>query len=246
MVSLMKEFNEVKLPFVLYKVRCHLRDIVGGIPADPNLVEAWVGATCKDKTREEREKIRDMHVSMLEEAADEKKTKTGICFHRKDGVLVIEGRQVKKMLKEAANILKDVVPTGWSGKEKGRPAKGISNFRSHMADQVFVDDRWIPVGIPGKTEPDSIEQKPIHVQTRQGMRDSIKTYELCRDVDIEFTVRRLNSPGKRSVPETALLAVLKYCQFVALGADRSQDRGKFDIVEIDKFKPEDVVQNCVG
>lgn len=219
-------------PFDTYKVQIHLHDIVGGIPRNPELIEAWIKAGSKKMSQEERERIRDTHVDKLGEVADEKREKQGIGFHRMDdGQLCIEGRQVKAMLKEAANIIKDTVPTG--RKDKDKPVVGIAQLKSKTADQVFITEEFIPLG---RTEPDAVEEKPIHVDTAMGPRDSIKVYEICRDVNVEFVVRRHKGMGKKAVPEAALLAILDYGQNVGLGADRSQGRGTFEVVNVEKIK----------
>ncbi len=190
-INLFAEFEKTGWdPFDHYKVKIHLHDLVGGIPRNPELIESWVNAGNKDKKQEERDNIRDAHLDTLDTMTDEKKNKQGIGFHRVDGQLCVEGRQLKAMLKEAANIIKDTVPTGRN--EKGKPVTGIPQLKSKTADQIFVTERFIPIG---KTEPDAVEEKPIHVETARGPRDSIKVYEICRDVDLEFTVRRPNAKG---------------------------------------------------
>lgn len=216
--------------FDQYVVKLRLRDIVGGIPQNPELIEAWLSAGNKIKSKEERDKIRDAHLDMLGAATDEKREGKGIGFHRTiDGTLCIEGRQLKSMLKEAANIIKDKVPTGKT--EKGKPVFGILNLKSKVADQVFVVEEFIPIG---RTKPDETREKPIHVQTPQGLRDSIKVYEICHDVEIEFTVNRFMGTGKMAVPEATLMGILDYAQYTGLGADRSQGRGVFEVISTEK------------
>jgi hypothetical protein len=207
-------------PFDTYTVKIKLRDIVGGLPMDPKLVEKWVNATNKTKSAEEREALKNADLALLPEATEEKKEQQGIGFARKDGQLVIEGRQVKAMLKEAANIIKNNVP--------GEP---ITQLKSKVADQVFVVEEFITLG---RTEPDAVEQKPIHVMTAQGPRNSIKVYEICRGVNVEFTVKRHNQKGKQAVLEKVLLAILDYGQSIGLGADRSQGHGLFEVLSVEK------------
>jgi len=199
---------------------------------NPNLVESWVNATNKKKSKEERAALVAADLALLPDMTDEKIEKQGICFPRKDGKLIFEGRKVKAMLKEAANIVKQLLPGG-----------GIANLKSKVGDQVFVDEYFLSLGRsqPDATEveegePDATEQKPIHVQTPQGKRDSIKVYEICRDVELEFTVRRLAQRGAMAVPESALLAILTYGQSIGLGADRSQGRGRFEILSVVKIR----------
>jgi len=202
------------------KIRCH--DLVGGRPLNADLIEKWVTATCKKANDKERQKIIDADVALLDETIDEVAEKQAIGFARIDGHLAIEGRQVKAMLKEAANIIKGIIPGGKDG-------KGIAALKSKVADQIFVEEEYI---ILDKTQPDDVEERPIHVMTRQGPRTSLKRCEIVRDVEIDFIVARRAGAGE-GVPQKALLAILDYAQQVGLGADRSQGRGRFEVLNVE-------------
>lgn len=223
-----------------YLVSIRLHDIVGGKPATPDMIEKWVNATNKEKAAEERAKIVNAHVETLADAADEQAQKQAVVFARVNGELAIEGRQIKAMLKEAGNICKDIVPTGQmerltaaekkAGKE-ARPQVGVKALRSKVADQVFVVDEYVSLG---RTEPDLVDDRPISVMTAQGPRTSIKRSEVCKDVELSFTVRRRTGAGQ-GVPEATLLAILDYAQQVGLGADRSQGHGLFEVQSVEKL-----------
>ena len=207
-------------PFDTYLVKIRVGALVGGLPKDPNMVAGWVNATNKKKSDADRAAIVEAHLEHLPDVEEDKKEKQGIGFARDGGELCIEGRQVKAMLKEAANIIKNVAPGG-----------PLTALKSRVADQVFVSELYIPVG---RTKPDRIVERAIHVLTPQGPRDSIKVCEVCDDVELEFTVRRMVRAGKRTVSEKVLLAILDYGQNVGLGADRSQGYGVFEILSVEK------------
>lgn len=207
--------------FDQYAVRIRIADIVGGKPATPEMIAAWVDATNKKKNADERKKIVDAHLETLADLTEEKADKQSVVFARVDGELAIEGRQIKAMLKEAGNIIKTIAP--------GEP---IAALKSKVADQVFVAEEYIKLG---RTEPDDREERPIHVMTAQGPRTSIKRVEIVRDVEIGFTVRRRRGRDKGSVPEKVLLGILDYAQQVGLGADRSQGRGMFKVLSVEKL-----------
>jgi len=212
--------------FDSYRVAARIKNIVGGKPATEDMIEKWVNATCKAKTAEERAKIRDAHVGTLPDMAEEKADAQTVVFARlPNGELAIEGRQIKAMLKESANIIKDIVPGGKDG-EAGQKA-----LKSKVADQVFVVEEHVPLGV---TEPTRREQRPIHVMTAQGPRTSIKRSEIVEGAEIQFTVKRRSGPGL-GVSEKALLGILDYAQTVGLGADRSQGFGQFEIVSVEKI-----------
>lgn len=216
-------------PFDRYRVEVRVGHLVGGLPMTTKLVESWVNATNKDKKAEDREAIRGAHVDTLPETVDEKKEKQGIGFARVDGQLCVEGRCLKAMLKEAANIIKDSCPSNSAVNES--TGTGIAGLKAKVADQVFVSEEYIPLG---RTEPDRIVERPIHVMTPQGARDSIKVCEVCDDVVIKFTVRRHKGMKKQAVPEKTLLAIVDYAQNVGLGADRSQGYGTFEVLSVVK------------
>jgi hypothetical protein len=207
-------------PFDTYRVTIKLKDIVGGKPASPELIEKWVAATNKAKSDEDRSRIVDAHLETLGEVTGDKTEQQTTVFARVDGGLAIEGRQVKAMLKESANIIKSIGPDE------------IKNLRSKVADQVFVADEYIPLG---RTAPDQYLERPIHVMTAQGPRTSIKRVEIVEGAEITFTIKRRRGKDKQSVPETTLLAVLDYAQTVGLGADRSQGFGMFEVVSVEKL-----------
>jgi len=209
-------------PFDRYRVRLRLKHIVGGLPAVPEIIKTWVETRNADKTAEEQKLMINAHIDELPEVADEVAEKKTIVFPRVGGQLAIEGRQVKAMLKEAANVVKNSLPRGC-----GKDGK-IAALKSKVAETVFVEEEYISLG---RAEPDEVIERPISVVTRQGPRTSIKRCEVCRDVEIEFHLRRLRGG---EVSEAVLLAILEYAQQMGLGADRSQGRGVFEVVDVEK------------
>lgn len=215
-------------PFEYYKIRLHINDVVGGKPLDPKIIEGWVNSTNKKKSEEERQAIIAAHLETLPDAVEEKQTKQSCVFSRVGGQLVLECRQIKAMLKENANITKDLVPTS--------DGNGIKNLKSKVADQVFVMGTYVDLY---RTEPDETLERPISVITVQGPRTSIKRVEIVRDTEIVFFVKRKRGNGKMDVPESVLMAILDYAQSNGLGADRSQGYGTFEVLEVKKVTREE-------
>lgn len=237
-------FNEFKNQFQdslydEYAVTLHLNDVAGGTPMHKDLITGWINATNKNKSEEERNKIIEATIKTLPEVAEEKEAKSWVGFKRdKDGYLYLEGRCVKAMLKEAANIIKQVVPVSAAeaaGKSKKSNAKGITNLKSKVADRVFVVENRVFFERDGERirKPDELEERPIHAMTPQGPRSSLKRTDILRGVDVKFTVRRL---ADNTVPETALYACLVYAQQLGLGSDRAQGRGTSNDVQCIKTK----------
>jgi hypothetical protein len=235
-------FSEFKAQFTEklydeYHVVMQLRDVAGGIPMHSDLIKGWIDATNKDKSDEERQKIVDATVEALPEVSEEKEAKSWVGFKRDDsGNLYIEGRCIKAMLKEAGNILKDIVPNGGKqiGKNKDKKV-GVTALKSKVADRVFVVEERVYFLRDGQRiqDVDELEERPVHAMTPQGPRSSLKRTDILRNVTVEFTVRRLAS---NDVPEETLFGILVYAQQLGLGADRSQGRGVSTDVTCEKIK----------
>lgn len=192
-------------------------DIAGGLPTDPRLIDAWQEARWKAAkiTPEDPQtpaEASEATKALLAAVPEEKGWTT---FPRDDlGRLCIEGRQVKAMLKESANICKGIIPIH----EKVIP------LRSKLAERVFVIERLIPL-LPERKEADETVERAIHVMTAQGPRDALKRVDICRNVELACTLRVLND-GMFTVP--ILTQLLEHASSNGLGADRSQGYGQFE------------------
>lgn len=217
-------------PFDEYHVRMVIPELVGGVPKHKDLLKGWINATNKEKSDEDRQKLIEASITELPDLSSEKEDKSWVGFKQDDKGLYIEGRQVKAMLKESANIVKKEVPVPKNIEKSG---KGIAALKSKVADHVFVVEDKIYLG---REKPDLQEERPIHVMTAQGPRTSVKRSDIVKDVTIDFTVRRFCDTA---VPEVSLFAILDYCRNLGLGADRSQGKGKVAEIFIEKMpKPE--------
>jgi hypothetical protein len=215
-----------------YQVKIHVDHLVGGIPKDPKMVEAWVNATCKAASAEDRAKIVKMDVEALPEVTSEVLSYSGTTFCEDKGNpckgLYLEGRQLKSMLKESANIMKTSVP---SSKKEGE--LGITALKSKMADQVFIEEDRVFLD---RQKPDRTTQRPISIKSGpQGPQSAIKVSDLCDDVNITFLIRRLR---KGEVSEKVLYLCLHYAENIGIGADRSQGFGKFKVEDVLKLSLE--------
>ena len=214
-------------PFHTYRVTLRLKDIAGGIPAHPDLIEPWINATNKEKSEEERQKIIEAHKEDLPSVSEEKEARSTTTFKRDDSGLYIEARQVKAMMKEAGNILKDYL--------------GVKALKSKVADQVFVtsevegmkDDHKIYLS---RDKPDCTEERPVHAMTPQGPRSSLKRSDIVKDTEISFIVHKFDN---KELTEDVLMGIFDFSQRSGLGADRSQDRGRFELVKITRLHKAD-------
>lgn len=204
--------------FTFHRLSVHLDDIAGGLPADPRLVDAWQQANWKKSAKllstdpQTPEEAAERTLELLEGIPEEKGFTV---FPREHGTdrLCVEGRQIKAMLKESANIMKGLLPV--NGK--------VIPLRSKLAERVFVVERLIPFD-PETKEPDDVIERAIHVMTAQGPRDAIKRSEIVRNRSIHCTLKVLND---RMFTPTLLRSLLDHAQENGMGADRSQGYGRF-------------------
>lgn len=175
--------------------------LVGGIPANPKLLDAWLeanGAPPEAKAEQElvQAALRDQEVEQH----------TSAFARDAEGMPCYESRCLKAAFKEAANILKD-------------SHLGVKNARSKLAEQVFVGPKLVQISTPIR-----VDERVIHVMTRMGPRDSLKRYEVTENVPLAFEVRTLVGGVFH---ENHLRIMVEYLQDGGLGADRSQGAGTF-------------------
>jgi hypothetical protein len=165
--------------------------IVGGVPSDPKVAEGWL----KSKLQATDDRIREMVAEVMverevgiEEATEivnSLKNLNGF-KHTPEGVLFIEGRQVKAALKEAVSVAvaaKKLDMTGW-----GATRKWLTNY---LPEHVFVIEETIILqqkdengNLVAVKSPTGIFQQFVH--THRG--SSIQYQEYVKDAEIEFTV----------------------------------------------------------
>jgi hypothetical protein len=209
-----------------YDLVLDLDDIAGGTPVDPRLIDAWQQANWDHQA-----KLLEGDPQTPQEAAERTKAmvptpavgeEQGWTTFVRDsaGRLCKEGRDVKAMLKECANIMKGLIPVA-----NAKGVEGTIPLRARLAEQVFVVERLIPL-TPERTEPDATLEKAIHVMTAQGPRDALKRTDVCRKVELHATLKVLRAKPM-IFSHDVLDEILFYAQDNGLGADRSQGMGCF-------------------
>jgi hypothetical protein len=91
-----------------------------------------------------------------------------------------------------------------------------------------VDDRLYL----GVTEPTGYDEGPIHVDTARGPRSAIKRVDFVDRPTVTFEVWVLSTASgeTRHIGEKDLVKMLTFSQENGCGSDRSQGRGKFDVL----------------
>lgn len=205
-----------------YHLRLMVSTIAGGLPRNPEMIASWQASRERDtiKAAEYAEETVESLGGQLLEETEDRIGAMWVGFAQPGGpgtALCIESRQVKAMLKEAANVLRTMVPI--HGK--------VIPLRARLAERVFVGPRWLPLTRDGAelTSPDVTSERAIHVMTRQGPRSALKRVDSCTDVDIACELTVLEDG---IFTEEILLQLLSYASLNGLGADRSQGSGEFD------------------
>lgn len=248
------EFSNEHL-YDYYRVRIQMRKcICGGIPRNPAVLAAWVKAKTgfnDELTTKQIAKITPaMEIQLGRTAAVAKADRVdvdptpedesreplsevaekidaswnGFAKDEKLG-LYIETRQVKALLREACTMLRI------NTKKVG--AKQV--FQHGFEVKGLLDEDRIYLGVQ---EPTGHLEGPIHVVGPQGPRSALKRVDYVDRAVLEFEIWLFKTePGeKRHLSEKDIRDLLVFAQEDGLGADRSQLRGKFNIVGFEARK----------
>jgi hypothetical protein len=234
--------NEIfkgKTRWSTYKAEHHLDTLVGGIPKDPDTIRAWLKSKLEIGEAEivaiADETIAamgwtaaDLGSKELDEVVDAvlaRDTK-GNSFKQVKGELVIEGRQIKAAIKEAANSLYPGVKK-WPDHPGEGTRKGLGNY---LVERVEVWERYIPIG---RKEPDIVgEQRIKHITGPTGKRSTINVVDLCEEVDISFTVKVLDD----FINDELWGQIWEYVELGGIGADRARGDGRGQLTKWTKVK----------
>jgi hypothetical protein len=217
--------------------------IYGGTPQRPDVIEAWLRTktgvtqqaelaamtkrTILEMDPELAEAAKDLTPYEVMKLASEKlaTSQTAVGFKRdKQGGLFIESRQIKAGIKEATNIQLAGVMLGKNGRYQG---KGAKNW---VAERVFVGPERIYLG---KQEIDGLELFVGHVSGPQGPRSTLTYYQYVTRPTISFRVAILQSGVIAEYWPQIWLTL----QDGGIGALRSQDAGRFEVVKWDEVEP---------
>lgn len=233
------EYRDEVWPFV-YDVEIKVKDLHGGRPQDPRVVEGWIKSKLQDNDERLRqlvsEAIQDLGYTE-EDLEDPKKIEKAISqagkkslngFYRlpaknklvvdgdaEEGELAVEGRQIKAMIKESTNI---AFPwnKGQGEKYMGKSMKGA------VSEHVFVLEDYVPLGT---TEPDGID---VRFSATTTGRRAITREEFLSEVVVPFTMVTDMDLGKETWAQIFVTAELQ-----GFGASRSQGYGTFETIKFD-------------
>ena len=204
----------------IYRVRLRLRDkICGGTPKNPDLIRDWV----KAGTGHDDAQTDVQTAEALEALIDTTTEKSWNGFPGDETGLFLWARQVKALFKECASMLRVMVEKRGSKQvfQHGFEIKGTKRD-----DRIYL----------GVKAPTGYDEGPIHVQTAQGPRTALKRVDYILKPEVEFHVWVLatHAAETRHVGEGEIRNLLLFGQENGLGADRSQGRGKFDVLAFER------------
>lgn len=229
-----------------FEATIRFHDIAGGVPSDPKVAEGWIKSKVKDASKEEQIR-RAVETLMMERGITEDEAVAELNKHRNvngfkrtlpntkenPGQLFIEGRQVKAALKEAVSVALAAGTLKSGNKTKGgadadsrwgKTGKGAISFAAEhiqvMTRQVLLyDEAWQPV-----TDHSYVKQSfPVNPITRQ---TGIQYTEI---VEKAWTKVIVTSDWDFTEEQWGVIWVTGNLQ--GLGASRSQDHGRYDVME---------------
>lgn len=228
-----------------YQARLDMRGkLMGGQPRNPRLVYAWLAKKTGITDEMELQQFAIRHLREMGIAVEEGQTfdqlmaaaeqfagdnfTTG--FKRDENGVYIESRQVKALLKEAANVIWPGTQEMWgASRRQNSEGKDVFAYRgkgpkAFIAERAFVFPDHISLG---RLDPDGVDQITGHVVGAQGERNILGYHEFVEHATISFEVHVLND----SVPLDKWPQIWEFAQSNGLGSLRSQGHGQFDIME---------------
>jgi hypothetical protein len=231
-------FDSSKI-FATYAGRIQFRDrIMGGIPKDPKIIEAWLrtktGVTGEEEIR--RATVRTLEELGIEVTADMSyedmvKASEGVAGKKNtngfkvtpEGFLYIESRYLKACLRECVNI-------EYAGTRLGPTKKGA---KAYFAERAFINPDKVVLNHIGPDgtlvpirEPDGVELFIGHVTGPKGPQSTLTYHEYVNEAVIDFEAMVSHDCIGASMWESVWVTG----QEIALGALRSQGFGRFDVL----------------
>jgi hypothetical protein len=214
----------------VYRVRIRFDDRVeGGIPKDGEAMEAWlktkgflpdeVDAMARARRAELKAQSDDAALDSADAYVEEEITRTWSGFTKRDGNLVIEGRQIKAMFRECATELKITT--------------SVYAFKQRLQHGFFMDDAALTRNGQPLSEPDGYRTKVVHAWTKKGKIAAFSRHDYVYAGELEFTIKVIQADV---VTADVLKRMLVLAEEMGLGANRSQGEGKFTVLEFEQVR----------
>lgn len=212
-----------------YLVRIEfIKPVVGALPKNSGVIEAWIRS--RQRRGVDPKYIRELIEKVRKEVgADENASKHYTTFKRDEEGIYIEDRNIKAMLREAANVLEAFKGSGSSARKQ--------TFQHGL----FVKPERIRFLRDGEVirEPETTQERAVHVMTPRGPRSTVKLEDVVlpgAQLQFEIWVVVPSSRGGAHIPEAMLRDWIELGQEIGLGGSRSQQFGKYRILEFKKIE----------
>lgn len=219
-----------------YRIRMmFLTKLCASVPADPELMEAWIKARqprVKPPGGKSIDEINAEVIASLAEQAEggDETQYSMLVFQQQNGGLVVRASTVRAHMKDCARVLS----AQWIGRIQGERA-----FSTRVINGAYPDERqyWLPILRPGgelvKIH-DGEQDKAIHVRGPRGqMINALKRFQWIEPARIDFMLKVLG----KSVSQDDLGHLFDYGGVHGYGGERGDGEGKY-YAEIEKVKEE--------
>ena len=225
MKNLATIFHDSSL-FKTYTMTLIFKDkLCGGVPKSEKAIEGWIRTNVEDKSKLDQ-MISDTKEAMKvdelsKEDVDDLAKSAWNGFKQDEHGIYVEGRQIKSMFKESANVIKNVL--------------NVSAFKARVAERVFVVEDKVYINNEDDVrfkEPSGFYEGMVHAMTAMGKISALKRVDYVESASISFTLRILDEKlvtkdKKRMDIPTYIMHLITHAQENGLGAERSQGNGKF-------------------
>ena len=216
-----------------------LNRLCGSVPADPEIIKAWVDASKPRVRPPGARSLDDINEEVLNSLArgDEfNETECNILtFQRHEGVCCMRAATIRAHLKDCARQIAE--------HHVGR-IDGERAFSTRFINCVYPDSMvyWVPILRPDGTpvtKHDGEQDKPVHVRGPRGMQNALKRFEWISPARLDFTLLVLSAlgtrPGKKGEPavpipaisEKDLGTVMTYGGVHGYAGERGDGEGKY-------------------
>lgn len=230
MTTPLPQFSSRSL-YDIYLVKLQVREhLCGGKPKDPSVLETHIKVkTGFDDTITKAQIAEALeNIPATAEDVEVEISKVSNGFATDQHGLFLHAINLKAMFKESCSML-DIFRRRLGSKQILQHGFEIK-LPPHLMEQYGVtsNDRIYL----GRDKPDGFLENIVHASTPKGKVTSIKRMDYVSGVTLEFEIWVLAShpSERRHLSEETILGMLVFSQENGLGADRSQGRGKHDIL----------------
>lgn len=206
-VSLFEEFEAGELDIKRVKI-VTMTKMLGTVAKDPKVFETFIGV-------KKPPEITENEAEFIDDPINDCIGYSG--FHRDDNGLFIYEYMLKGMLKDAGNVLKDII--------------GVKALKSKITNFVFVAPRRLCLN---RQDADGVLVRPLRAPTPQGERVAITRSDFIEaGLELEFYVGILKH---KEITADKIHRILRHGRLMGLGQWRNAGYGRFKVLEFEDYE----------